>query len=149
MRKTEDNLYEEIQEILKKNEDAQRGFAKAAENAESHTLQGYFKRKAKDRKEFNVKLIREIRLAYPDIDTDGTFTGTIHRVWMDVKALFSADNDESMLEESIRGDKAAIAEYNDVLEYTSLPVALRDLLLEQKARIEADVNKNSKMEDLH
>lgn len=54
---------------------------------------------------FNAQLKREMVVNYKEIDDEGSFTGTMHRVWMDVKALFSADNDESMLEEAIRGEK--------------------------------------------
>jgi len=143
-----DKLYEEIEEILEKNKDAEKGFRKAADHTDSSALKNYFLQKAAKRKDFNTKLIGEIRTAYADFDESGSFTGTIHRAWMDVKALFSADDDESMLEESIRGDKAAIDEYDDVLEEASLSIGLRKLLTEQKAEIQMDLNKNKSLEDL-
>lgn len=148
MEKSKQEIYEEIEEILEKNRDAEKGFAKAADNAKSAVLKTYFKRKSNDRRDFNSKLIAEIRTAYTDFDVDGTFTGTVHRAWMDVKALFSSDNDESMLEESIRGDKAAIDEYDDVLEYSNLPVGLRTILNEQRVKIQMDVSNNKTLEDL-
>ncbi|MGB6151143.1 MAG: PA2169 family four-helix-bundle protein [Pricia sp.] len=141
-------LYKEIEEILEKNRDAEKGFRKAAENTDNHGLKVYFQDKAAKRKEFNTRLTSEVRLAYSDFDEDGSFSGTIHRAWMDVKALFSADDDEAMLEESIRGDKAAIEEYNDVLEESTLPIVLRNLLTEQKAAIQMDLNENKTLEDL-
>jgi uncharacterized protein (TIGR02284 family) len=145
---TNEKIYEEIQEILEKNKDAVKGFSKAAENSKSVPLKAYFTRKSSERKAFNEKLISEIKNAYIDFDVDGSFSGTIHRAWMDVKALFSSDNDESMLEESIRGDKAAIDEYDDILEYKALPLGLKQLLKEQRGKIHMDLVKNKTLEDL-
>ncbi len=143
-----ENIHQEIREILKKNRDAQKGFTKAAENANSVAVKEYFLKKSKDREKFNEKLLVEIRSGYPQVEVEGSFTGTVHRAWMDVKALFSAEDDETMLEEAIRGDKAAIEEYDDVLDYKALPVGLRYLLNEQREMIRTDVRQNAKLEDL-
>jgi uncharacterized protein (TIGR02284 family) len=43
-----------------------------------------------------------------ELDKGGSVTGAAHRTWMEVKYWFSADDDESMLEEAIRGEKAAL-----------------------------------------
>ncbi len=148
----EDNkqkIYEEIKEILEKNKDAEKGFSKAAENARDIRLKNYFLQRSKDRMMFNQKLFAEIRIGYPKMDIEGSFAGTIHRVWMDAKALFAMDDDESMLEEAIRGDNAAIKEYNEVLDYKELPVGIRHLLNEQRDTIQTGVRNNSKMEDLN
>ena len=58
---------------------------------------------------------------------------------MDVKALFSGDNDESMLEEAVRGDKAAINEYNEVMAHTMVPHRVKEILQEQKIEIQNDL----------
>ena len=147
MEATTEKIYEEIEEILEKNRDAQKGFAKAADNAKNSSLRSYFQRKSANRASFNTDLAREIKTAYPDFDVDGTFSGNIHRVWMDVKSFFSIDNDESMLEEAIRGDKAAVEEYDDVLDYDDLPVGLRSLLLSQRAEIQKDLEESKILEE--
>lgn len=149
MSKERDEILDEIKEILKKNEDGHKGYEKAAKNAEGSALRTYFQQRASKRKEFNEKLRREIKGAYSDFDVDGSFGGTMHRAWMDVKSLFSADDDESMLEESIRGDKAAIDEYNDVIEYEHLPIGLKNLLMSQRDQIQQDIAKHNSLESLH
>lgn len=149
MSKKTEEIFEEIKEILAKNEDAFKGYEKASENADSSTLTAYFRKKAVKRKDFNTNLRREIRGAYVDFDDSGSFGGTIHRAWMDVKNLFSADSDEAMLEESITGDKAAIEEYNDVIKYDSLPLTLKNLLIQQRDDIQRDIAKNDTLESLH
>ena len=143
-----EKLFEELQEILEKNIDAVRGYRKAAENTDNLALKSYFERKSDERSKFNVDLRTKIKANYPDFDEHGSFTGTIHRAWMDIKSLFSANDAEAMLEESIRGDRAAIDEYNDVIEQENLPSDLRDLLLQQKNKIEADIYKNNSLESL-
>jgi uncharacterized protein (TIGR02284 family) len=148
MENNDENVYQEIREILEKNKDAQKGFSKAAENSEHPKLKAYFLKKSGDREKFNQKLISEIHTGYPKMDVDGSFAGSIHRVWMDVKLLLSSDNDEAILEEAIRGDKAAIAEYDEVLDYKTLPVGIRHLLSEQRVMIQTDVRNNSTLEDL-
>jgi uncharacterized protein (TIGR02284 family) len=148
METSNEKIYKEIREILEKNRDAEKGYAKAADKVESTDLKAYFTRKSNDRREFNAKLVRELQNAYTDFDANGSFGGNIHRAWMDVKALFSLDNDEAMLEEAIRGDKAAIDEYDDVLDYANLPTGLRFLLSEQREKIEREVANNKTLEDI-
>lgn len=142
----EDSL-EELKDIIEKNEDARRGYANAAEHVESAGLKRYFARKAEERNSFNNDLRRAVGSYQEDFAKKTSFLGDIHRGWMDLKSLFSANDEEAMLEESIRGDKAAIEEYDDVLE-EELPIELRDLLLAQRAQISSDVAQNRRLEDL-
>jgi uncharacterized protein (TIGR02284 family) len=148
MSKDTDEIFDEIKEILEKNEDARKGYEKAADNADSRDLGTYFREKASKRKNFNSKLRSEIKGVYPDFDEDGSVGGSMHRAWMDVKDWFSADSDESMLEESIKGDKASVEEYNDVIEYDNLSPGLRNLLVSQRDEIQRDISKNDSLESL-
>lgn len=143
-----EKLVDQLEEILEKNRDAEKGYRKAAKNTDTASLRNYFENKSSERERFNSSLKREMVANYDDIDDDSSFTGSIHRAWMDVKALFSADNDEAMLEEAIRGDKAAVEEYDEVLEDTSLPNSIATLIRDQKTKIRTDLNKIKSMEDL-
>ena len=143
-----EKLMDQLEEILEKNRDAEKGFQKAADNADSASLKSYFERKSRERAQFNNSLKKEMIAYYDDFDEDSSFSGSVHRAWMDIKALFSADNDESMLEEAIRGDKAAIEEYEDVLEDKTLSNSIATLIREQKSKIETDLNEIKSLEDL-
>ena len=79
---------------------------------------------------------------------NGSTTGAVHRAWMDVKAFFSGDNDEAMLEEAIRGDKAAVEEYNEVLAKTDLPVETAKIIREQRNWIVTNLDKIKRLEDV-
>jgi uncharacterized protein (TIGR02284 family) len=67
---------------------------------------------------------------------------------MEVKSWFSADDDESMLEEAIRGEKASVEEYHEVLQETTLPASTKEVLLNQKNKIEKGLSNIKRLEDL-
>lgn len=142
------NLVDQLEEIVEKNKDAEKGYAKAAENAQSMSLQAFFRRKSGQRREFNNALKQELITNYEEIDDSGSFTGTVHRTWMDIKSFFSNNSDESMLEEAIRGDKAALKEYEEVLEHTLLPASINAIIADQCLKINTDLNKIKSLEDL-
>lgn len=138
-----------LNNLLEKTYDAEKGFKKAAENAEHSSLQTYFKDKAQERYNFGHELKREIRSFNQDIEKGGSATGTVHRAWMDAKNLFSGDNVESMLNEAIRGEKAAVEEYNDVLSETSLPSSTKAILQSQRNTIKNGLATINSLEDVH
>lgn len=135
--------------LLEKTYDAEKGFKKAAENVENPSLKSYFKNKAQERYNFGHELKKEIRSFNQDVDKGGSLTGTAHRAWMDVKSLFSNDDEESMLEEAIRGEKAAVNEYDEVIKETSLPLSTKSILQSQKNIINEGLNRINKLEDIH
>ncbi|MBU2929481.1 ferritin-like domain-containing protein [Winogradskyella psychrotolerans] len=134
--------------LLEKNYDAEKGYAKAAENTEHSGLSSFFNRKSQERRMFGHDLKSEIKAFGQGVDKGGSFTGSAHRTWMDVKALFSADNEESMLEEAIRGEKASVNEYDEVLQEASLPSSTKSILLSQKNQIQTDLSKVKSLENL-
>lgn len=137
-----------LNDLLEKTYDAEKGFKKAAENIDNKALKNYFSRKAEERYSFGHELKSELKAFNQDIDKGGSATGTAHRAWMDVKALFSNKNEESMLEEAIRGEESAIGEYKDVLNDMNLPSSTKAVLSSQKSKIENGLSKIKKLEDL-
>ncbi|MBR9914403.1 MAG: PA2169 family four-helix-bundle protein [Algicola sp.] len=137
-----------LNELLEKTYDAEKGFKKAAENVEHSALKSYFNEKAQERYNFGHELKSEIKSFNQDVDKGGSLTGKAHRAWMDVKSLFSNDDEESMLEEAIRGEKAAIDEYSEVLKETSLPSTTKSILTSQKNTIENGLSNIKTLEDL-
>ena len=55
---------------------------------------------------------------------------------------------EAMLQEAIRGEKAAVEEYNEVLSDTTLPQSTSAILMQQKNQIEMDLSKEKIMESI-
>ncbi len=134
--------------LLEKTYDAEKGFKKAAENTDHSGLRSYFENKAKQRYDFGHALKSEIKMFGQEVDKGDSLTGKAHRAWMDVKALFSSDDDEATLEEAIRGEKAALEEYEDVLKETSLPSSTSTILKSQRQAIENGLSNIKSLEDL-
>ncbi len=137
-----------LNDLLEKTYDAEKGFKKASENAKHAGLKSYFGNKAQERYDFGHQIKSELKTFGKKPDKGGSVTGAAHRTWMDVKSWFSADDDESMLEEAIRGEKAAVEEYNDVLQDATLPSTSKDVLMTQKNKIENGLAKIKRLEDL-
>ena len=139
---------QKLNSLLEKTYDAEKGFQKAADNVDNIALKNFFTRKAQERYDFGHELKSEIRSFNQEVDKGGSLTGSAHRAWMDIKALFSTDDEESMLEEAIRGEKSAVSEYNEVLNETSLPASTKSLLASQKNKIESGLSQIRTLEDL-
>ncbi|TDS14254.1 uncharacterized protein (TIGR02284 family) [Maribacter caenipelagi] len=133
-------IEDHLKDLVSKNEDAIKGFEKASENSKQVGIKSYFEKKIVDRMQF----LRELRASVPELDLgsveiEGSAAGTLHRTWMDVKAFFAEDNDEAMLEEAVRGDKAAINDYDKALAETMMPHRLKEIIRAQKEFLQNDL----------
>lgn len=142
------NLAEKMNGLLEKNYDAEKGFKKAADNAKHSGLKSYFTNKAKERYDFGHELKSELKSFNHQTDDVGNILGAAHCSWMEVKSWFSVDGDEAMLEESIKGEKASVNEYNEVLNDAELPDTTKEMLEIQKNTIEHSLINIKRLEDL-
>ena len=140
---------EKLNELLEKTYDAEKGFKNAADNIKNRALKNYFNSKASERNHFGHELKTEIRSFNQDIDKNGSLAGSAHRAWMDIKAMLSLDNEESMLEEAIRGEKTALKEYEDIISETTLPTSTKTILEFQKNKIKNGLYTIKTLEDIH
>jgi len=138
-----------LNDLLEKIYDAEKGYKKAAESVSHTGLKNFFNRKAQERYDFGHELKEEIYAFGEKPDTKGSITGDIHRVWMDLKQFFGSDNAEAMLEEAIRGEKATVKEYEDVLNDTTLPEKTRVILQKQMVYINNDLSKEILLDELN
>ncbi|APQ16234.1 ferritin-like domain-containing protein [Maribacter hydrothermalis] len=143
-----EKIEDHLKDLVSKNEDAIKGFEKASENSKQAGIKSYFERKVVDRMQF----LRELRAAVPELDLgrveiEGSAAGTLHRTWMDVKAFFAEDNDEAMLEEAVRGDKAAINDYDKALAETMMPHRLKEIIRAQKEHLQNDLQTTEILEN--
>ena len=137
-----------LNDLLERTFDAEKGFKKAAENTEHTYLKKYFERKSLERQNFGIELNNEIRSFGESPEQSGSIEGTAHRTWMDIKAMFSVNNDESMLEEAIRGENTALNDYNEVINDHGLPMSTQSILIRQRDAIASDLQAIKRLEDL-
>lgn len=137
-----------LNSLLEKTYDAQRGYANAAEVTDHVQLKRWLAQQGARRTEFAASLAGEMKGMNETPELDGSVAGDLHRGWMNIKAALSLNKDESILEECLTGEKAAIEEYNDVLSHKDqLPPTLVSVLEAQKDEIQATINKVNTLED--
>ncbi len=131
--------------LLEKTQNTAHGFKMAANNVENLALKSYFKLKAQERHSFGDELELEIKhYHYPT----KKLKSNMIRAWMDVCAIISFDDEESMLEETIKGEKAAIKEYDDILSNEKLPVSTKSIIISQKNKIKRGLSRFRTLEEL-
>ncbi|MBZ9728076.1 PA2169 family four-helix-bundle protein [Salegentibacter sp. JZCK2] len=144
--KYSEKLGKSLNELLEKNYDAEKGYKDAAENVKNPQLKAFFSERAQERYDFGHELKTEIRNFGESPDKGSSLAGDAHRTWLNLKASLSSDKDESVLEEAIRGEKAAVEEYEEVIKDPDVPPSTANILLKQKNKIAAALNKLKSME---
>jgi uncharacterized protein (TIGR02284 family) len=138
--KYEKIISEKLNELLTKNYDAEKGYINAMKEVDNLTVKNFFKKRAEERGQFARELRTEI-LTYGELPEDsGSLKGILHRNWMTLKATFSTNSEETILNEALRGERASLKEYNELLSDTTFPERLLDLLRKQRNAIEAAIN---------
>lgn len=143
-----DKLVDNLQELLEKNYDAQKGFTKAMEDAKNPRLKGFLKQQAAQRSRFSNELTDELRNLNAEPKESGSFTGDMHRTWIDIKSAVTGDDDEAVLEECIRGEKASWDEYEDKLKNQEFPPNISSVLNKQASEIHNTLSKVKTLEDI-
>ena len=116
-----EKISNKLNELLTKNYDAEAGYKLASDNVKNPVLKDYFISKAKQRYDFGHHIKNEIK-SYGETPDKGTsIAGDAHRAWMNIKATVSSNSEEALLKETIRGEKNAINEYNEILKEPHLP----------------------------
>src|SRR5690606_27196031 len=100
-------LVNNLQDLLEKNYDAEKGFTKAMKDAKNQNLKRFLQQQAAQRGRFVNELSQEIKNLNEEPKDSGSFTGDLHRTWIDIKSSIAGNTDEAVLEECIRGEKAS------------------------------------------
>ncbi len=147
-KQSHDDLVNNLQELLEKNYDAEKGFTKAMTDAKNPSLKAFLQRQAAQRSRFANELSDIILNLNEKPNESGSATGTLHRAWIDIKTSLSGDKDEAVLEECIRGEKASVDEYHDRLQKYDFPLGISDILTKQADDISATLSKVKTLEDI-
>lgn len=139
----ENEINENLRDVIERNFDAHKGYMKAAEHVRSPELANAFRVQALQRKKFALDLETEANVFGSDIREkikNGTFQGSLHRTWMDLKTALSLNHDEAMLEECIRGENDALKQYNELVNDKSFVGVPHSMILEQRETIKSCLN---------
>lgn len=125
-----------LNQLLEKTYDAEKGYKEAASNAKNAKMKSFLEEQSQQRNSFGREIKQEIKAFDQEPDKGGSVKGTLHRTWMDVKTAFSGDENETVMEEVQRGEKAAIEDYDEILGESSLPASTKSMLQSQRQKIE-------------
>ena len=107
---------DQLNDLLEKNYDAVAGYKKAKETISSSTLDNFFDKQISTRKALEQDLKEVITTMGGTPKESGSITGTLHRGWIDFKSFIGSNDESAIIEECIRGEKASVKEYEDVLD---------------------------------
>ncbi|NNE31576.1 MAG: PA2169 family four-helix-bundle protein [Winogradskyella sp.] len=144
--KYEKEISNRLNELIEKNMNAKEGYSKAIDKVENSEVKSFFKHCAEERARFVKELRAEVWGTGEIPENSGNITGEIHRNWMSLKAAFSSNNEEAMLEETLRGEKSSLEEYNEMLSNASMPISITNILRKQRNSIEATISKAENFE---
>lgn len=129
-----------LNDLLQKTYDSEKGFRNAADDVSNSKLQAFFKEKAQERYDFGHELRTEIRNFGEGPEEGSSIKADAQRTWMDLKSVFTGKNEEAVLNEAIRGEKAAVEEYNEVMRENNFPPSTENLLIKQRNAIQSTLD---------
>lgn len=130
---------EELNDIIAKCYDAEKGYKEAAEEVEDHDLKTVFREYAQQRYDFGHQIKEEIRLLGGSIETGDTIASKLHRAWMDLRSAFTGNDEAAILKEAIRGEKNALSNYEDALKEMPVTSSAYTTLVNQRNQIRSAV----------
>lgn len=119
-------------------EDGKLGYTNAAEHVEDAMIKSNFTNYARERASFITELQDEINRLGKSTDTAGGGPlGALHRAWIDIKATFTSNDTESIINACITGEEAAIEKYEMAFEQEELSPNQIELIRKQLGSIKA------------
>ena len=137
VKETRGEVLDQLNKLLTRNHDAEKGYQEAAESVKDAELKSLFLTQSRQRSEFAMELEREIKILGGEPDNGTSLAADLHRAWINVKSTFASNDDKATVQECQRGDQEALENYNSVLQETDLAASTRDVLLRQKQSIDS------------
>ena len=144
------NTVSVLNDLIEINNDRVAGFEKALAdiNDENIDLKALFQTYTAQSRKFSQELTVLSAQHGGDGETGNSIAGTLHRAWIDVKALFGGSDRESILNEAERGEDAIKAAYRQAIAGGSLTADTLDTVTTQASEINDAHDKNKALRDL-
>ena len=126
-----------LNDLVQINNDRVAGYEKAIAELqpEDSDLKSLFVKMIGESHTYKMALATEVQALGEEIEEGTTNSGKIYRAWMDVKAIFTGHDRQTVLNNCEFGEDAAQKAYKMALEVEGLPADLRTLIEEQKAAL--------------
>ncbi|WP_113663210.1 ferritin-like domain-containing protein [Pedobacter nanyangensis] len=106
-----------LNELIELNNDRIAGFEKVLSDIDDQNLdlKELFQEYAAQSRRFSQELTAIVAARAGEPETGNSVAGTLHRAWIDVKALFGGSDRESILSEAERGEDAIKKAYHTAI----------------------------------
>lgn len=128
-----------LNDLIEINNDRVAGFEKAIADIkdDNSDLKELFQEYAAQSRQFSQELTAIVAADGGEAETGNSASGTLHRAWIDVKALFGGSDRESILNEAERGEDAIKKAYRQALSNGELDSEAYDKVSAQAIDINA------------
>jgi uncharacterized protein (TIGR02284 family) len=117
MENNNQNTIEKLNHLIAIAEDGKEGYENAAEDVKNDMMKSSFLTFAQERAFYAMQLRQIVQELNGDAeDKGGGSVGSMHRVWMDLKGIFTGGDPDAIINACITGEDAAVKEYQLVLE---------------------------------
>ncbi len=120
--------------------DGELGFRYAANHVRNPEVKALFLELAHQRDAFAGEILPHAQRLGGAAEPDGSVAGALHRGWMTIKDTIGAHEDAVIIREAERGERMALAAYEDALD-GMLPPTARDLVEQHCAEIRQSFNR--------
>jgi uncharacterized protein (TIGR02284 family) len=125
-----DDVISKLNGLIQICKDGQDGFSVAAEGIDRSDLKTILFKFSQERAEFKGELQEQVRSLGGDPEKFGTFTGAVHRGWMDIKSAVTGKDEEAILNECERGEDIAKKAYIEAANF-ALPENVKETVTRQ------------------
>lgn len=138
-----------LNDLIEINNDRVQGYEKAIEElkVEDGDLKTLFVEMIRQSHRHKSALTAEVQVLGEEAETGTTTSGKIYRAWMDLKAVFTGHDRETVLNNCEFGEDAAQKAYKMALDTEGLSADLRSLVTEQKAELRESHDKIKALRD--
>lgn len=141
-----------LNDLIQINHDRIVGYEKAIDELkdEDADLRTLFHRYIQESKGYSKELTHEVTRLGGDPSEGTTNSGKIYRVWMDLKAVVTGHDRKTVLNNCEFGEDAAQKAYDMALNADiDLEAPLRDLIVQQKAKLRVGHDEVKRLRDMH
>lgn len=131
-----DDVISTINGLIQTCKDGQEGFQESAEAVQDSQLKTLFYELGQQRAQFTGELQGLVRELGGDPENSGSFSGAIHRGWINLKSAVTGQDDGAILNEAERGEDVAKNAYKNALE-TNLPANVASTIQDQYSAVQA------------
>jgi uncharacterized protein (TIGR02284 family) len=137
-----------LNQLIRTCKDGEEGFLVAAESVDDLNLRHLLESYSQQRAEFAAELQTEVLRLNQSPSDSGHLSASVHRGWMEIKAVASARDEAAIIAECERGEDLAVKSYQQALE-SNLTPDLKALVERQFMKVKEAHEQIRSLEQVH